>query len=337
MATNRFPTPCVEWIPDCQLPMLRNPSYQWAHILDKTLLGIPALRLQPIRGVIFSGPPGNGRHTTAEAVAGTLRALPTNPRYCLRISACTLDTEEVADACAVIDNVNAALRKHGRICLLVDHPEHSRHSMAIQEYLYQLLLAWNDSLFLILITEDVSSICANLQRKLTLCHCPRPDQSTRQKWIEGILKGDPDKKIAPINIIGCNHMTIARETKDFSWKQMADLRSMMLRSIACKYLNNQDTYNPNQIPGYEVQLWRNGKIQLSKSDVMEIIVQIRSQSAPAPVAGAVQVLAAPGGAIPAKGAAAFGEDASEAAQDSGPKKKPEEMSFAELTAGIADL
>ena len=39
MATNRFPTPCVEWIPDCQLPMLRNPSFQWAHILDKTLLG----------------------------------------------------------------------------------------------------------------------------------------------------------------------------------------------------------------------------------------------------------------------------------------------------------
>lgn len=292
MTPNRFPSPCVEWEPTLQLTSLKNASFYWAHILTKTLNGIPSLALLPVTGVIFSGPAGNGKHTTAEALTGTLKNRPQNPWYCLRTCGCTLDTEDVADACAVLEQVDAVLQRGTRVCLLLDCPEHSRHSLAIQEYLYQLYLARPGRLFPVLITEHLSNIIPELQRKLLSCPCPKPDQSTRQRWILSQLNGKIPIKFSD----DVNHISLARDTKDFSWKQMADLRALMLRTIAFKYLSDPSAYNPDMIPGLEKQLWKEGKVPLDRNDVQDILFLIRSQNTPA-TQGMVQYVAA--GAAPA--------------------------------------
>lgn len=279
-------------MPASQLSSLKNVSYYWAHLLSKILYGVPDMGLPPVSGVIFSGPLGNGKHTTAEALAGTLKNRSQNPWYCLRTCGYTLDPEDVADACAVLEQVDDVLQQGTRVCLLLDCPEHSRHSLAIQEYLYQLFLARPGKLFPILITEHLSNIIPELQRKLLSCPCPKPDQSTRQRWILSQLNG----KI-PINFSDdVNHISLARDTKDFSWKQMADLRMLMLRTIAFKYLSSPKTYNPNAIPGLEKQLLREGKVTLNRDDVQDILFLIRSQNTPA-TQGMVQYVAA--GAAPA--------------------------------------
>lgn len=328
MAANQFPSPCVKWNPECQLAQLRNASFHWAHILNNTYTGIPSLRLPPMAGAIFSGPPGNGRHLTAEALAGTLRASSAG-YYCLRIAGCALDTEEVADACAVLDAVNDAFRDHPKICLLLDHPEHSRHSLAIQEYLYQLFLARKNSLFPILVTDDPASVSANLLRKLTLCPCSNPDQATRQTWFKGTLEGKPKAGIPPLPLNGMNEITLARETKDFSWKQMQDLKTLLQRQIAFKYLSNLATYNPDSEEGkgeHLLKLMKEGKISLNKEEVMPLILLVRTQSAPAAPAGAVQVIAAAGGVVPAAAPSSSSEKSAEAP---GERKKFDEMSLEE--------
>lgn len=302
MTPNRFPSPCVEWEPATTLGKLES-TYYWAGILRCSVVGNPVLNLAPMQGVIFSGPPGNGRHTTAEALAGSLRGMKFH--YFLRISGCTLDTEDVADACAVIESVNAALHKHEKVCLLLDCLEHSRHCLSIQEYLYQLHTAWRGNLFLILITGDASRISPNLLRQFPLCHFQKPDETTRQRWLMEVLSGNPKKNLVPINIDGgTNHITIARATKDFSWKQMADLCVMMRRTIAFKYLSNPTVYNPSMTPGTDSKLWKEGAIHLASEEVQDLIVMIRNQSVPA-VQGAVQFVAAAGTtAVPAAVSAA---------------------------------
>ena len=287
MTPNRFPSPCVEWNPSMQLASLKNPSFYWAHILSKTLGGVPSLGLGPISGVVFSGPAGNGRHITAEALAGTLKARPSVPFYCLRTSGCALDTEDVADACAVLEQVDDVLQQGTRVCLLLDHPEHSRHSLAIQEYLFQLYLARPGKLFPILITENLSHIAPELQRRLLSCPCTKPDQAARQRWIHGHLNGKILIKFSD----DTNHISIARDTKDFSWKQMSDLRMLMLRTIAFKYLASPATYNPDLTPGLEQKILTTGQVTLDRDEVQELISLVRSQAA-APSQGLVQYIAA---------------------------------------------
>ena len=287
MTPNRFPSPCVEWEPGHTLSMMTNPSFYWAHMLSVTLGGISALKVDPVTGVIFSGPVGNGRHTTAEGLAGTLSKLTKNPCYCLRTTGCALDTKDVADACDVLNQVDGVIRKGTRVCLLLDSPENSRHSLAIQEYLYQLYLARKNMLFPILITEHLSNILPDLQRKLLCCHCPNPDQAARQSWLHSQFTGN-----IPIKFSGStSHITIANDTGGFTWKQMTDLRTLLRRTIAFKYLESPKTYNPEMIPGLEKKLWAEGAVALDQHDVQNAIALIRSQGVPA-AQGSVQYVAA---------------------------------------------
>lgn len=300
MTPNRFPTPCVEWKPVNTLENLINPSFYWAHVLLHTLSGIRQLGIPPVAGALFVGPPGNGKHMTADALAGSLAKK--HGCCCLRINGAVLDTEDVADACAVLDAVSAALRTGKKICLLLDSPELSRHCRAVQEYLYQMLMDWSGKLFPILITPDPAGIDPNLLQQLPCCPCPNPDLATREKWLQSVLTN----KGVPINILGgMNHTALAGATEGFSWKKLSDLRTMMRRTIAMKYFRDPQIYNPELTPGMENTIWREGKIPLTVDEVNQILILLRYQSAPV-VTGAVQYVAAPAAvsAVAAPGAAA---------------------------------
>lgn len=332
MATRNFPSPCVEWTPKIKLTALKGATFQWSEIIRYSLFTVPDLGLRRIQGAIFSGPPGNGRHTTAEALAGSLAGLKYN--YWLRISGCALDCEEVADACAVIDAVANTLSKAGKICLLLDAPEQSRHSLAIQEYLGQLLEQSGENLFPIIITDDPTQLSPNLLRRFPLYHCPKPDLAARQLWFEKRLKNPQ----LPVTIDGLDHWMVSRETEDFSWRQLQDLYSFLLRSMFAKYASNPASYNPSMLPEAEKEIWSSGKIHLSKTEVFGLITAIRAQNAAAAPANVIVA----GPAAPAQPtAASFVPTGSITADTPGspaaPHKKAEEMTPDELIDGIDDL
>lgn len=328
MATNRFPNPCVK-LPASKYTLSTLPStYRWAHILHHTRKGISAMGIPPVYGVVFTGPAGNGKHSTAEALAMTLANQENAPHACLRISGCTLDTEEVADACAALDAVDAAFNaQQSWVCLLLDQPEQSRHNLAIQEHLYRKFLSRQTKLFPILICEDVSAVHPTFLKYLTVCPCLNPDEATRQNWFEDILAGGSEKKNAPLNLLGMNHISLARETDGFSWKQMSDLRTLLLRETVSKYLRNITAYNPEKDPNKGHQLLTTGKIQLLKNEVFSCIAIVRSQNTPAPQANAVPFYVST--ASSSSSAPSFDDNSSDSTP-AAPPKKTSEKSLLEL-------
>lgn len=287
MTPNRFPSACVEYKPNRTLDdMKKLPSFYWAHVLASTLDGIPELNLPPMLGAILAGPPGNGRHTIAMSLSGSLAQR--NWPFFARISGITLDTEDVADACAVLEGAMVKLRQHGRLCLLLDCPEDSRHSLAIQEYLRQQMDYNPGRIFPIIITDSLTNITPTLQTpSIASCQFQSPDLTTRQRWLQTSLEGK-----VPISIDGgMNYITLTKETKDFTWRQLTDLRTMLRRALALKYSMNTAAYAEL---GPRGTVLTNGSVHLTKDEVYTILSGIRRQALPvaAATAGAVQYVAA---------------------------------------------
>lgn len=285
MAKNLFPNPCVEWEPSIYLSKLDRVSCKWRDILRLSLEDQPELGLNRITGAIFSGPSGNGQHVTAEALAGTLQNL--GFIYTLRTSGCTLDCEDVSDACAVLNAVFDIIRRGGKVCLLLESPERSRHSYAIQEYLVRILENYGNELFLIIITEDPAKITTGLQRRLSIFPCTAPTLTERQDWLEDALYSP-----VTIKIDGMDKWALARETDGFSWRQMQNLWIQMRRKILEKYILDVGRYNPERLDEEVSLIWSQGRVHLAKSEVMDLIDGIRTQTA-APVQMPVQAVAVP--------------------------------------------
>lgn len=300
MTPNRFPTACVEFKPKQTLQKLNGrPSYYWAHVLHHTLAGIPELKLNPLRGAILAGSPGNGRHTIADGLAGTLKEQGCS--YAARIAGIALDTEDVADACAAIDGAISKLRQHGTLCLMLDCPEDSRHSLAIQEYLRQKIELYPGSIFLIIITESAVNITPALHAILTTCQFQSPDLTARQKWLQSNMEGS-----IPIKIKGSmTYIDLGKKTDGFTWQQLTNLLILLRRMLALNYFQNPRLY---EAAGPRETLLTGGTILLDKNDVLDAVARVRMQGTPvvAAPAGAVQYVAAmpAAAAVPAAAPAA---------------------------------
>ena len=311
MTPNKFPTPAVEYKANkfTLEKLIELGTYYWAPMLLHTLDGVPELNLPALRGVILAGTPGNGRHTMADALSGTLSKC--GYSYFTRIAGAALDARDVSDACAAINGAVIRMRQYTRFCLLVDCPEDSRHNLAIQECLRQQLDDHQGRLFLILITGSATNITPALQTMMTVCQFLRPNLAERRVWFKNSLEG----KI-PIATSGdVNYITLAKESEGFTWRQMTDLRSLLRRMLVTRYAAEA------KLPaaGEWRSLLASGSIRLSRNEVYAALACIRGQGADAmvPAAGAVQYVAAmPAAAVPT-GAAAV-SDAHAAAKPAAP-------------------
>lgn len=301
MTPNRFPTPCTLYQPG---PTLKNlfkyPSFHWAPVLNYTL-DCKELGLAPITGVILAGPPGNGRHTMALHLSGTLAQSESRKiSYFLRVSGTALDAEDVSDVCKMLEGAMASpIRTDMSFVFLLDCPEDSRHNLAIQEFLRQKMAVLGSKIFPIIITRSTSNIIPDLQGSLTIFPFDRPDVHTREAWFQEATNGPRALKFEETSM---NHFTLAQLAEGFTWRQMTDFRTHMRRLVVLKYEASDELKTSGQTVE---QLLAASKIKLSAAEVRAVAAYVRSQGMSVPAAGAVSYVMPQFSPPPATGTVGF--------------------------------
>lgn len=227
---------CDTWMPKTSLSDLPS-SYLWSGLLASAVTlhdlslqskfyskNIPA---DPVLGAILSGPVGNGRHTTAEALAGTLgRGL-----LHVRIHGADLDFESPDTALAALNSLKAAFRNYAGVCLLLDEIQECRHSRMIQSHLLRLLGRLQTdqpgkNFRLIIVTDSPDSILSGLRRFLILCHCSAPNEDERRDWLSSQLRIGP--RLIPKSV---SAKDLAAKTEGFSWHQLQLLHRYLRQQL----------------------------------------------------------------------------------------------------------
>lgn len=294
MTTTKLHGSCTVWKPKLKLNQLealsiRNP---WIPILrseikiNKTDRKRIAGGLQPLsaelglplfRGAVFTGPPGNGRHCTAAALAGNLGA-----DLChIRIFGADIDFEEPMDALAAVASALETAKDAKGLCLFLDEPEHCRHSMMIQSFLYSKLCEEDSTMYLIVVTDHVTSVMSGLQQILTLCHLEPPNFSERDKWL-----AEQSKQPILITFSDTSIDAISMETDDFTWKQMNQLITGLRRLVFFQATGFKS------IPELLAHV-KAGDVSLNEDQVMPLIKAIKEQHVPVAVPAAGFVAAMP--------------------------------------------
>lgn len=272
-------------LPEIKLSHLEK-SYTWASFLRAAMIPNDTINqlmgFDPLRGVIFTGKPGNGRHTTAEALVGSL--CPGKYSRFLRLSGGDLDMD-AEDVCAAIDGVAELARENEGLCLLLDQPEESRWSKLAQDRLAETLSRSEASIFVIIITAEPTMVCAALRRRFMLCHCPEPSAVQREEWL-AVKVNEP----VPMRVDGMSVKELAKETEDFSWRQMADLWNCMKLRLTWKVFERQQEFIAEKKPLKKVL--SDGLVHLQRGDLLEILHGLKAQLPPRQAAVApVQILA----------------------------------------------
>ena len=187
--------PELDDLPDC---------FQWRDTLrqvtttlrDASVLGMPAPH-----GALFYGPPGNGRHTLAQAYISTMwRWRQVGPELVplFRVDASQfpegLDLQEALDRIDTIFDVISDPRKYD-FCddaefgiILFDQMERYAHVDALAYSIAQWTADLSDHAAVICITEDESIIPSDLRRALFPCRCSNPGPRLRQQILEWGLR-----------------------------------------------------------------------------------------------------------------------------------------------------
>lgn len=216
-------------------------TYSWVPVLQaaftKHRLINDLMEFPEPRGVIFSGSPGNGRHTTASALVNSRGG------HYLWLSGWDLDREDSDDSCEIIRNVVRLAYEQGKLILLLDGPENCRHSMLIQEYLARLLNNMDDGvLTTVIVTEDTAMISTALRHHLLLCPCAAPTKTERQTWFKQKLE-----KPVPLKIDGMDQADLVKKTDGFSWQQLQDLQNHLKLLIFRQLLNRQAEFKERKV------------------------------------------------------------------------------------------
>lgn len=307
-------------LPEIKLSHL-EPSYTWASYLLAAMIPNATISqlmgFEPLDGVIFTGRPGNGRHTTAEALAGSL--CPSKYSKLLRLSGRELDPETAAEALAVMDDIGALTREAESVCLLLDQIEDSRWSSLIQTCLAELLSQPEVAVFVILITGD-NSVANGPLRRLMRCHCPEPSAPQRQDWL-----AEKINEPVPLRVDGMSVKEMTEATEDFSWRQMAELWNCMKLRLVWKVVERQKEFIAEKKPLKKVL--SDGLVHLERVDLMEILHGLKDQLPPRQTAAPVQILA---GTVPTETEEPQQIDKDKAAELVEFHSHPERMSGAQL-------
>lgn len=260
-------------------------TYRWAGVLrgGRKHMAVAArvLGLEFTPGAIFTGPEGNGRHTTAYALARTLCADRDGYRSLISIHGDDLDFEDREDIYAVVERVTKVAKVSTALVLIVDQPGLSRHNLLLQRLLLRVqaaLLRENLRLYLIVITEKAEDISPELMSRFPRYHCAPPDDKAVKKWASRILK-EP----VPLKIAGTTASDLAAAARGLSWKQLKDLHQNLLRLTVLQYAMNKKAFDAKGLT--EEDVYRGGKITLDKSVIAGILESTAHQrTVAAPVA-----------------------------------------------------
>ena len=258
---------CIRREPALVLGSLPD-SFQWKRILmisckdTKTAKELLGLTLPT--GALFIGPAGNGRHTTAEALAGSLYK-GSNYSQVLCLHGEDLDFEDPADVAAVLKHT-ATLTQQGDMVLILDRPELSRHSLTIQRRLlrFQDVLGQQGiRLFLILITDTVQDLDPEILSRHPLYPCPCPDEETVREWVGTILK-----KPVTIKISRMNADSLTERLTGLSWKHLQDFHSHLKRLLIYKwrfFLRDKQT---------EEETYKSGSVTFGYEDIAPVLASL---------------------------------------------------------------
>ncbi len=257
-------------------------TYTWAsalraafmkHRLINDLMEFP----EP-QGVVLSGESGNGRHTTASALVNSLGG-----KY-LWLSGWDLDQEEPGDSIEIIRNVVRLAYEQGKLVLLLDGPEHCRHSMLVQECLARLLRNIDAGmLVLVIVTQEADMVSSALRQHLLLCPCAAPTKTERRSWLKLHLE-----KPVPLKVDGMDLEDLVKKTEGFSWQQLQDLQNHLKLQIFWQLLNRQKELKEKQVTLEEAL--KAGVVTVSSTAAEVLLNQIDSQNPKAQAMPAIQYI-----------------------------------------------
>ena len=272
---------CVTLKPTATLKDLPD-TYPWSDVLmvacKDTDVARSVMGLKLPAGALFAGPAGNGRHTTAHALAGSL-CTKTNrySAYC-KIYGGDLDAEEERQLVPLLEHI---VRKasDGGLVLVVDQPELCQHSRFLQRGLIRCQEAFAQSgaeLFLIVITDSMDSLPGELVSSLPLYPCVPPEEGILRKWVNTAMKNP-----VPIKIADVSNVEIVDALTGLSWRQLMDFHSHLLRLIVLRFSQNRKSFEKKGVD--EERAYRDGLITLSREDVLPILESLRQPRAQEPV------------------------------------------------------
>lgn len=272
---------------DKQVPQLKLKDLDafslWSPMFRATMLKSPKKLLadfgiEPPGGAVFLGEPGNGRHTAAEALAGS-KCNPEAKEYhhYLRITGWDFDCETAEESCRIAEYAVQTAKEYEYFCLFIDSPEESKFGKQFQYRLAEKLREAGTTVFVILLTKDSDCLCRELTGSFKICRCVPPTKAQREEWIK---KNMENPFIAAENM---THMELAEKTEGFSWKQLNDMLESMKQLLVWKYFKLFREHNGNlKLLGEAVGT---GKEVLTNGEAEQIIKSMVSQKPVSVIAG----------------------------------------------------
>lgn len=215
-----------------------GPSYLWGKILLGTMVPGPRILVDKMEilyneGTAFTGKPGNGRHTAANALAASKcnPKLKSNCPHYLRITGWDFYCEKVEEALKIVDMIMELAKEYKKLCLMFDSPEKSRFNMHIQYYLAKKLNKPNPSVYIIIISEKEEYLCRELIENFKICQCASPSREQRSAWLNDNMS-EP-----PVLIEGINNMELLDRTEGYTWKQLNDMIAFMHNIMTWRLYN----------------------------------------------------------------------------------------------------
>ena len=246
---------------------------QWASVLKVSCKdsdeGRATMGLQLPEAALFTGPPGNGRHITAYALAGSLCSKVQRYTGCYQIHGYDLNQADKKNLSELMDYIRK-LAEAGPLILLLDHPELSEHSQDLQLRLLRCqweLKQHGSGLFLMVISADAEHLIPELLSSCPLYHCPPPSESRVQQWVVEILH-----KPVIIKIADLKSNEIAHSLAGLSWRQLTDFHNHLMRLLLLKYALNHQKFKGVS----EKSVLSNGQIILERNDVTPILESLEA-------------------------------------------------------------
>lgn len=266
-------------IPEKRLKDLDGISL-WSPMILATMLTAPkkllsSFGIEPLSGAVFVGKPGNGRHTAAQALAGS-KCNPKikNCHHYLRITGWDFDCQRAEEACAAADYAAETAKDYEYLCLVLDSPEESKFCKQFQYRLADRLKEIKTTVFVIVITAEEKYLCRELTGDFKICRCVCPTKIQRENWIKNSME-DPF-----IPIESMTNMEIAELTEGFTWKQLDDMLESMRQILAWRYFELYKKSNRNEQLLEESV--KTGKAVLTYDEARQIIEGLKTQN-PLPV------------------------------------------------------